>query len=64
MTDRGTPRVGWIVVSLGVGALGVLGLYLVNQTQIVVSSDPGWGEVGSWRVRSSRLAGVWRSASC
>jgi MFS family permease len=55
MRDRGPRRVGWAVVALGAFALGILAVYLVNDSSDIGPTDEAWGYVG-WFI-SPFLAG-------
>ena len=55
MTPRDRPRAGWLVVAVGVVALGAAGVFLMAQALTVDPSDPGFAEV-AW-VLSPLLAG-------
>jgi hypothetical protein len=57
MREQRPRRVGWLIVALGVVALGVLGAYLVSSSLVIDPNDPGWAEV-AWIVSPMLASGA------
>ena len=57
MRERPPSRVGWLIVALGVTALGVLGAYLANDSMGIDPNDSGWAEL-AWFVSPMLAAGA------